>query len=285
MTPTRPSYVPLLHPPEKLDGPALWFAFRDGHLAILQGGDEGKGECMLPVCGELSEIGLVSETRHYLGLYDNQHCFVAELAPDASLPPSVEMQGLRTLFGSLDESLAVLAGRAYQIKEWDRNHRFCGRCGGPTVQRSDERARVCRACRRTTYPPISPAIMVLILRGREMLLLRRKGADATRFSALAGFVEPGEELEDTVRRETREEVNVAVDGLKYFGSQPWPFPHSLMVAFTAHYAGGEVQPDGVEIEEARWFDAAELLQRPYTLSIGWRLINTVAGKLARGEPL
>lgn len=118
-----------------------------------------------------------------------------------------------------------------------------------------------------------------------MLLARRKGAEPTRFSALAGFVEPGEELEDTVKRETMEEVGLQVDRLRYFGSQPWPFPHSLMVAFTAHYAGGDVTPDGVEIEEARWFDPDEALKRPYTLSIGWRLVTTIAGKLAKGEPV
>jgi NAD+ diphosphatase len=237
------------------------------------------------LCADPRELGLAEDTRHYLGTYEGQHVYAVELVPDAPAPDTVEFEGLRNLFNVVDEPLAVLAGRAYQIKEWDLNHRFCGRCGGPTQMRGNERGRVCRACRRTTYPPISPAIMVLIKRERELLLLRRKGAEATRFAALAGFVEPGEELEDTCRRESMEEVNVRIKNLHYFGSQPWPFPHSLMVAFTADYEGGEVKPDGVEIEEARWFDAAELLERPPSLSIGRRLIQTVAGKLARGESL
>ena len=117
---------------------------------------------------------------------------------------------------------------------------------------------------------------------------RRRGiypAAPGRFSALAGFVEPGETLEDTVRRETREEVGVEVQNLRYFGSQPWPFPHSLMVAFTADYAGGDVRPDGVEIEAADWFDAAQLPQLPPSISISRRLITTIAGKLARGETI
>ena len=275
-----PSYEPLFQPPEDHDGPYLWFAFQGGRMAVLPGSDAG-----MPVCADPQELGLVVETRHYLGIYDGQHVYAAELAADAPLPETVEMENLRNLYNAIDEPLAVLAGRAYQIKEWDLNHRFCGRCGTPTRQRGNERARICPACRRTSYPPISPAIMVLITRGRELLLLRRKGAEPTRFAALAGFVEPGEELEDTVRRETMEEVNVRVKNLRYFGSQPWPFPHSLMVAFVADYAGGEVKPDGVEIEEARWFDAAELLERPPSLSIGRRLIETVAGKLARGESI
>ena len=105
-----------------------------------------------------------------------------------------------------------------------------------------------------------------------------------RYSALAGFVEPGEMLEDTVRRETREEVGVEVKNIRYFGSQPWPFPHSLMIAFTAEYAGGEVRPDGVEIEEARWFDAEELPTLPASISISRRLIDTICAELVDRVP-
>ena len=120
-------------------------------------------------------------------------------------------------------------------------------------------------------------------RGREVLLGRKKGWAPGRYSALAGFVEPGEMLEDTVRRETREEVGVEVENIRYFGSQPWPFPHSLMVAFTADYAGGKITPDGVEIDEARFFDAEQLPQLPPSISISRRLITTVCARLARGE--
>ena len=274
----RPVYVPLITPPAETSGPALWFVFRRGDMLVVRG-----AEASLPVCADPAELGLIADTRHYLGLYDGQHCYAAELAADAPVPETLESAGMRSLFGVIDEPLAILAGRAYQIKEWDLNHRYCGRCGGLTQMRTDERGRVCRVCRRTSYPPISPAIMVLITRGREVLLLRRKGAEATRFAALAGFVEPGEELEDTARREALEEAGVEIDNLSYFGSQPWPFPHSLMVAFTARYAGGEVRPDGTEIEEARWFDAGELLSRPPNISIGRRLIVTVAARLVRGE--
>ena len=150
--------------------------------------------------------------------------------------------------------------------------------------RTDERSRSCPECKLTTYPPISPAIMILITRGRELLLARKAAFPAGRYSALAGFVEPGETLEDTVRRETREEVGVEIANIRYFGSQPWPFPHSLMVAFTAEYAGGAVTPDGVEIEEAMWFDVEELPARPPSISISRRLIDTVAAQLARSIP-
>ena len=127
--------------------------------------------------------------------------------------------------------------------------------------------------------------MILITRGRELLLARRVRGAPGRFSALAGFVEPGETLEDTVRRETREEVGVEIKNLRYFGSQPWPFPHSLMIAFTADYASGEIRPDGVEIEEARFFDVEQLPNLPPSISISRRMINAVAAKLARGEKI
>ncbi len=279
MTQSRPIYIPSLTPPENFAGPAIWFAFIGGKMAVIRGEQEG----VLPMAESPEELGLVVETRHYLGTYNGQHCFAAELAAGAQLPGLVAMEGLRNLFGIIEEPMAVLAGRAFQIKEWDRNYRFCGRCGQPTEIRSDERARVCRPCRLSVYPPVAPAVMVLVLKGRELLLARRVGADANRFSALAGFVEPGEELEDTAKREVREEVGIEIDNIRYFGSQPWPFPHSLMVAFTAHYAGGPVTPDGVEIEEARWFAADALPNRPITISIGRRLVDTIAARLARGE--
>ena len=272
-------YVPLITPPDTRTEAVLWFAFHRGELLIAQSADEAR----LPCCVELSELGLSAVRSLYLGTYGGRHCYVSELEQAHTLPEGHEFQDLRAVFGTLDETLAVLAGRGFQIMEWDRNHQYCSRCGTPTEPRREERARACPKCRYTIYPPVSPAIMILIKRGREILLARKAEWAPGRFSALAGFVEPGEMLEDTVRRETREEVGVEVDNLRYFGSQPWPFPHSLMVAFTADYAGGDVRPDGIEIEEARWFDVEQLPTLPPSISISRRLITTIAGKLARGE--
>ena len=257
----------------------MWFAFHRGELLIVRSGDAAQ----LPHCRDLSELGLSTVRSLYLGTYGSTHCYVSELEDANTLPEGHELQGLRAVFGIVDETLATLAGRAFQIMEWDRNHQYCSRCGAPTELRRDERARACPQCKYTIYPPISTVIIILITRGRELLLARRPQSPPGRFSALAGFVEPGETLEDTVRRETREEVGVEIDNLRYFGSQPWPFPHSLMIAFTADYASGEVRPDGVEIEEARWFDAGQLPQLPPSISISRRMINAVADKLARGE--
>jgi NAD+ diphosphatase len=274
-------YLPLVVPPAQRNEPAIWFAFHRGELLMAQSADDAQ----LPRAHDVADLGVSTVRSLYLGTYDGHHCYVSELEHANDLPAGHAMHGLRAVFTLVEEPLAVLAGRAYQIIEWDRNHQFCSRCGTPTVARTEERARACPKCRFTVYPPVSPAIMILIKRGREVLLGRKKDWAPNRYSALAGFVEPGETLEDTVRRETREEVGVEVENIRYFGSQPWPFPHSLMVAFVADYAGGEIRPDGIEIEEARFFDAAQLPQLPPSISISRRLITTVCAKLARGEEI
>lgn len=274
-------YTPLQVPPEAREAPALWFAFRKAELLVRTTG----AEHALPLCASLEEHGFTGTRSQYLGVYGERHCYAVDLSDDCPTLEGWQFVGLRDAFGIFDVELAALSGRAYQILEWDLNHRYCGRCGTPTVPRKNERSRKCPACARTSYPPISPAVMVLITDGARRVLLARKPASPKgRFSALAGFVEPGEMLEDTVKRETREEVGVEVKNIRYFGSQPWPFPHSLMIAFTAEYAGGEMKPDGVEIEEARWFDAEELPTLPGSISISRRLIDTICAELAARVP-
>jgi NAD+ diphosphatase len=206
-------------------------------------------------------------------------CYALAL-PDAELPPGLRTIGLRAVHTELGPEMFVAASRAAQLLTWDREHRFCGACGRPTQRDEGEFARVCATCDLRAYPRISPAIMVLIQRGREVLLARNRRSTTGMFSALAGFVEAGETLEETVVREVREEVGVEIRDINYFGSQSWPFPHSLMIAFTANYAGGEVVPDGIEIEEARFFDVDALPKLPPAgLSIASRLIATVSDRL------
>jgi NAD+ diphosphatase len=276
---SEPIYIPLHKPPERLEQPALWFAFQRASIVVVD-----TATAALPLCAELAEHGLAARRSTYLGLLDGRHCFAAEIEEQHPLPQGWATLGLRELFARVDGTTAALSGRALQILNWERDHQFCSRCGTSMHARGDERARACPACRFTSYPPVSPAVMVLVTRGRELLLARKSEWVPGRYSAIAGFVEPGERLEDTVIRETREEVGVEVGALRYFGSQPWPFPHSLMVAFTAEYAGGEIRPDGIEIEEAAWFDAEALPGLPPSASISRRLITAVATDLARRFP-
>jgi NAD+ diphosphatase len=167
----------------------------------------------------------------------------------------------------------ALAGRAAQVLEWDRTHRFCGVCGTPTERLAHERSRRCPSCGHTAYPRISPAMMALVWRPGELLLARAPHFIPGMYSALAGFVEPGETLEECVAREVAEEVGVRVKNLRYFGSQSWPFPHSLMVAFTAEWDGGEIVPQPDEIEDAGWYPFDALPGIPPRFSIAGYLIR------------
>jgi NAD+ diphosphatase len=273
------TYTPLYTPPVDRSEPALWFVVQRSRMLVRVAPDAVE----LPCCMNLAEHGFEPLRQQYLGTYNGKHCYAVEVADTGSLPEGWTITGLRELFGQFDDTLAALSGRAYQLVDWDRNHQFCSRCGNPSVLRTDERARMCPRCNYTMYPPVSPAIMMLVTRGRELLLARKPAFAPGRYSALAGFVEPGETLEATVARETREEVGVEVRNIRYFGSQPWPFPHSLMVAFTGEYAGGEVRPDGVEIEEARWFAPDALPALPPLISISRRLIEAVAARLREGR--
>jgi NAD+ diphosphatase len=162
--------------------------------------------------------------------------------------------------------------------EWDRGNRFCGACGAPLAMRSDVRAKECTACGRLVFPRISPAIIVAIERGARLLLARSARFAEELYSVLAGFVEPGETLEEAVYREVKEEVGITVKNIRYFGSQPWPFPDSLMVGFTAEYDAGEIAIDGEEIVAARWFAADQLPSIPGPISIARRLIDAFIEK-------
>jgi len=199
---------------------------------------------------------------------------------DHAAPAGVAWAGLRSLFGSMPDALVAMAGRATQLLEWDRTHRFCGACATPTIRDASERARCCPSCHHTAYPRISPAMMCLITRDSEILLARNVNFPAGRYSALAGFLEAGESIEDAIHREVEEEVGLKVTNLRYFASQSWPFPHSLMIAFTAEFAGGELRPNGHEIAEAGWFRFSHLPQLPPRISIARALIDDTVRTMA-----
>lgn len=209
----------------------------------------------------------------YLGDLAGIPCWAAEAPAEAPAPQGHAWEGLRTLFSVLEDAHFALAGRAIQLLDWDRNHRFCGRCGTPTEARPDERVRACPSCRLTVYPRLSPAVMALVRRGDDILLGRSPHFPPGMYSALAGFVEPGETLEQCVMREVEEEVGVRVSRIRYFASQPWPFPNSLMIAFTCEWTSGDIRPQPGEIEDAKWFNVLQLPKLPARISIARRLID------------
>jgi NAD+ diphosphatase len=236
----------------------------------------------VPLIAELARAGVDGE-RHYLGELDGVPCVAVTLPGEAAAQPGFRYAGLRSLFLRMPEPLLATAARAFQVVEWDRTHRYCGRCGSRTLEKDGERAKQCPACGYVAYPRISPAMMVLVTRGRDVLLARANRFPGAMYSALAGFVEPGEAIEDCVHREVREEVGLEVTDLRYFASQSWAFPHSLMIAYTARYAGGELRPDPAEIADVRWFALHALPDLPSPVSIARQLIDTTVAQLRASE--
>lgn len=176
--------------------------------------------------------------------------------------------GLREQMGRIDERLFSLAGQALQLARWRREHRFCGRCAGPTQPLLGQRALWCARCDLYFYPRLSPCMIVLITREDHCLLALHARSKREIHTALAGFVEVGERVEDTVHREVAEEVGLKVKALRYFESQAWPFPGQLMLGFHAAYASGEIHVDGEEILSADWwrYDQLPAIPPPETLS-------------------
>ncbi|MBP5973234.1 NAD(+) diphosphatase [Brasilonema sp. CT11] len=264
------TFIPGITPSTIQSQPSWWFAFVGNKLLVRFEGNVSQ----IPNLISLTEIGLEPVRTQFLGTLDGQPCYSAELPKDAIVPDGMVLQGLRELYGTLDEQLYALSGRAIQIVEWDRTHQYCGHCATPTTQLSHERAKRCPNCGLVNYPRLSPAIIVLVSRGEELLLARAPRFPPGMYSVLAGFVEPGESLEETVVREVREEVGIEVKDIRYFGSQPWPFPNSLMIGFTATYASGDIVIEPQELVDAAWFSKHNLPQVPPRLSIARKLIDS-----------
>ena len=207
----------------------------------------------------------------FVGVLGGEELWAVDIAGH---PNDHELVDLMSLYGRTSERRWAVAGRAVQLVEWARTHRFCGRCGEPTEAMPGERARRCPACRLLAFPRLAPAMIVLIERGDEVLLARGVQFPVPMYSCLAGFVEPGESLEEAVAREVREEVRLDVVDVRYHSSQPWPFPHSLMLGFRARGASGEIEIDPTEIVDAGWYRADDLPMIPPPMSIARRLIDT-----------
>jgi NAD+ diphosphatase len=274
---------------------AHWFVFRGDRLLVELGppSPHPSGDLRVPARPSWARLPLQKNNKLlwfepvrtlYLGRLGECDCWAAEAPADCPPPPpGWGWEGLRTLFSVLEDAHFALAGRAIQLLDWDRNHRYCGRCGGPTEGKTEERARACPACKLTAYPRLAPAVMALVRRENQVLLARSPHFPPGMYSALAGFVEPGETLEQCLAREVAEEVGVRVSRIRYFASQPWPFPNSLMIAFVCDWAGGEIRPQDGEIEAAQWFDVLQLPKLPSKISIARRLIDAVVGEMVGGR--
>jgi len=249
------------------DTEACWFAFSKFKLLV---NDEGPA---IPSARSMTEFGVSVIRTLYMGTLEGKPCYGAEISPDIEAPASMSFRDLRSAFAIMEEDLWLLAGRALQIVNWDQTHQFCGRCGQKTETMPNERAKRCPACGFISYPRLSPAVITAVFKDDKILLSHNATFPGRWHSISAGFVEPGETLEECVSREIREEVGIEVKNIKYFGSQPWPFPNSLMLGFTADWAGGDLVPDGEEITHADWFTADNMPEIPPKISIAREIID------------
>lgn len=259
-------FRPAVVPPSSF-AEALWFAFRGGEMLVREAPTEA------PRGPDPAAFGVTPKRRQYVGELDGVPCFAVELGADAVALDGFRFTSLRGLFGRLSEAELHVAGTAFQIQEWDRTHQRCGACGAELFAKTKERAKRCEPCGLEFYPRLSPAVIVLVHDGSRVLLTRQSRFPKGMYGLVAGFLEPGETLESCARREVLEETGIRIDELRYFGSQPWPFPHQVMVGFFARAVGGVLVVDRDELEEADWYDRDALPGIPPKASIARALLD------------
>jgi NAD+ diphosphatase len=242
---------------------AYWFIFSDDRLLV------SPDQRSVPTTSCLS-----LKKKIYIGTLFNKDLFTGETGNEKEAPAGWLWSNLRTLYGSISDEHYAIAGRALQLIHWDRAHTYCGCCGKETFLRETERCRECSSCGYLAYPKLSPAILALVKKDNKILLARGPHFPEKFYSVIAGYVDPGETLEQCVEREVFEEVGVRVKNIRYFGSQPWPFSLSLMIAFTCDWQEGKISIDPTELTDAAWFDHKNLPQLPPMLSISRMLIDS-----------
>ena len=258
-----PGVVAIL-PKTNLD---LYFLFRNNELLVKL----ENNIAIIPTINELKNLGI--DKVQYLGSINGKNCYCGEINEDFIIPHFMIYMNLKDLTHKMSEDMFWISGRAVQVVNWNNDHVYCGRCGTLTQTVVGERAKKCPKCKLSNYPRISPAIIVAVVREGKLLLAHNLQFPKDLYSVVSGFVEVGETFEECVVREVQEETGIAVKNIKYFGNQPWPFPNSIMIGFTAEYASGEIKVDGVEICHASWYSPNEMPVTPDSISIAKKLID------------
>lgn len=268
--PNQHSYVPEYIPSKSFEENA-WAILLFGKKILMK---KLESQYYLPTVDEVINIAIEIDEMEYIGRYDEYGCYCIRLeeAPELSGEfELVDMMDITRLTG--DSGLFSIAGTANHILHWKHVNRYCGLCGNEMINKNDERAKLCPSCKNIVYPRISPAVITAVFHKDKILLAHNSNFRTGLYSLIAGFVEPGETLEQCVEREIREEVGIKVKNIKYFSSQPWSFPDSLMLAFTAEYESGEIETDNYEITDAGWYQAEHLPDIPSTDSIAGKIIR------------
>jgi len=212
------------------------------------------------------------------GIIDNIHCYALMSDIKYELHTDYQYVKIRSLFERINEKTFWLTGKVFHLINWKKSSKYCGKCGSETREADRERAQICTNCSNTIYPRLSPAIIISVTKSNQILLGSNSKFPGNMYSVLAGFTDIGESLEECAKREVFEETGIQIKNIKYFGSQPWPFPDSLMIGFTADYESGEIQIDNDELTDAQWFSADDLPEVPTSLSISGKLIQNFVNK-------
>ncbi|MDA3938424.1 MAG: NAD(+) diphosphatase [Spirochaetia bacterium] len=268
------NFIQLLIPPENFTGQSIILVYHD--MEILVEKDEDGNP--IPEYKKIRDYYDLSDLPVPIGIMKGVYYSALNVDDKMEIPENTKFMNVRHLYRTTNEDLFYLAGLGRQISDWNTTFRFCGKCGSRTASHTDERVKICSNCGHSVYPKISPAMICSVTRGPEILLARGSKFTQPVYSVLAGFVEPGETLEETVEREVMEETGISVKNIMYFGSQPWPFSSSMMIAFTAEYDYGEIKIDDKEILDAGWFTPDNLPMLPTPYSIARRLIMNFVEK-------
>lgn len=217
---------------------------------------------LFPTEDDVQALNLSLKNIDTLTIKKNIKFIYGRISETDQLPASFKFSHIKSLIGHLNTETFNLAAKAFHLMNWNETHNYCIKCGTLVDFHKDEQAKVCPSCGYISYPTISPAIITAIIKENKILLAHNAQFPKDLFSVIAGFLEPGETFEACVKREVYEEIGIQVKNIKYFASQPWPFPNSLMVAFTCEYESGEISVDGVEIEEANWYSPSDIQNVP-----------------------
>lgn len=264
-------FLPLFSAGHHASDDALLFAYT-GDEQIL------RADLTLPAQADLASLGPAASD-NIIGTLGGRDCRALAWPRGTALPDGLIAQGMRDVLTAQAAHIASITVRARQMATWDLHSRHCGACGTATFVVAGEPAKECPNCGLREYPRIAPAAMILIRRGDRLLLARSPHFKPGVYSALAGFVEAGESVETCIHREVLEEVGLKINNLRYFSSQSWPFPHSLMLAFHADYVSGDIVPQADEIEDAGWYDVDALPGLPAPISIASRLIANAVDEI------
>lgn len=247
----------------------LWFIYTNNNLLIMSDIDG----LQIPTFEKVENFHHQLTRTYNIGTFNNISCYCGEIPSNITIPSNFTSMPLNEVANIFNNNIFSICGKAYQILYWDQTHQFCGRCGCKTNNLGKEFAKLCPNCNFISYPRISPAIIVGITKGNKILLAHNKNFPNDIHSTIAGFLDPNETLDDCIKREVYEEVGIQIKNIKYFNSQPWPYPNSIMIGFTAEYESGEILVDGEEITHADWYDKDNLPALPNETTIARQIIN------------